>query len=218
MPQPPVRRPLKTRQAGWAAALARAVARTGLTPNAISVLSVGFAFATAAALVASAGADGGARAAGFVAAAVTVQLRLLCNLLDGMVAVEGGMRTPDGEVFNDLPDRFSDLLALVPVGYVLRDVPYAVELGWAAGVLAVMTAYVRLLGGTCGLEQRFSGPMAKPHRMAALTAGLLAAAATVGVGWSDRVLGATLAVIAVGAAVTVVRRTVAVVRGLRAAG
>lgn len=34
--------------------------------------------------------------------------------------------------------------------------------------LRVMTAYIRVLGGSCGLEQRFTGPMAKQHRMALL--------------------------------------------------
>lgn len=209
----PVRRPIKTRQARWAAALARAVASTGLTPNAISLLSVAVAGGTAAALLAAAGAQGATRAGLFVVAAGTVQLRLLCNLLDGLVAVEGGKGTPSGEVFNDLPDRASDLLALVPAGYAIG-LPFGPELGWAAGVLAVLTAYVRVLGGACGLEQRFSGPMAKPHRMFALTVGLGAAALAVPAGWDGRVLAATLAVIAVGSLVTAGRRTHAVVRAL----
>ena len=29
--------------------------------------------------------------------------RLLCNLLDGMVAVEGGKRSKSGELYNDVP-------------------------------------------------------------------------------------------------------------------
>ncbi len=189
-----------------------------MTPNAVSLLGVGFAAVTAGAVLAAGPATGGERAGWLVLAAATVQLRLLCNLIDGMVAVEGGKGTPAGEVFNDLPDRLSDLLALVPVGYALRDVPFGPELGWAAGVAAVLAAYVRVLGGACGLAQRFSGPMAKPHRMAALTAGLLLAAATVTVGASDAVLAATLGVIAVGTLATVARRTAGVVRELGATG
>ncbi|WP_412067102.1 CDP-alcohol phosphatidyltransferase family protein [Rubrivirga sp. IMCC43871] len=213
MPGAPVRRPIKTRQARWAGALARAAASAGLTPNAISLLSVVVSVGTAAALLAAVGAEGGTRAALFVVAAGTVQLRLLCNLLDGLVAVEGGKGTPAGEVFNDLPDRASDLLALVPVGYAIG-LPFGPELGWAAGVLAVLTAYVRVLGGACGLEQRFTGPMAKPHRMFALTVGLLAAALAVSAGYDAVVLAATLGVIAVGSLVTAVRRTRAVLGAL----
>ncbi|WP_412060160.1 CDP-alcohol phosphatidyltransferase family protein [Rubrivirga sp. IMCC45206] len=213
MPGAPVRRPIKTRQARWAGALARAAASMGWTPNAISLLSVAVAVGTAAALLAAANAEGGTRALLFVIAAGTVQLRLLCNLLDGLVAVEGGKGTPAGEVFNDLPDRASDLLALVPAGYALG-VPFGPELGWAAGVLAVLTAYVRVLGGACGLEQRFTGPMAKPHRMFALTVGLLVAALAVPAGYDVVVLAATLGVIAVGSLVTVSRRTRAVLGAL----
>ncbi|HIG73571.1 MAG TPA: CDP-alcohol phosphatidyltransferase family protein [Bacteroidetes bacterium] len=212
----PVRRPLKSRQTAWASAIARGVARTGLTPNAISLLGVGFASGTAASLFGAAGVVGSARAGLFVLAAVTVQLRLLCNLLDGMVAVEGGKGTPAGEVFNDLPDRASDLLALVPAGYALQGIPCGAELGWVAGVLAVLTAYVRVLGGAVGLEQRFTGPMAKPHRMAVLTFGLLLASGALGLGLGadSLMLAVTLGVIAVGALVTAVRRTVAVIRAL----
>ncbi len=46
-----------------------------------------------------------------------VQLRLLCNLLDGLVAVEGGLRTKTGEIYNELPDRISDALFLAAAGY-----------------------------------------------------------------------------------------------------
>ena len=38
-------------------------------------------------------------------------------------------------------------------------------LGWAAAVLALLTAYIRALSGSLGLPQRFLGPMAKQHRM-----------------------------------------------------
>jgi phosphatidylglycerophosphate synthase len=38
-------------------------------------------------------------------AAIGVPRRLLCNLLDGMVAVAGGLGSPSGQVWNDLPDR-----------------------------------------------------------------------------------------------------------------
>ena len=40
-----------------------------------------------------------------VLAALGIQLRLLCNMLDGMVAVEHGRATPVGALYNDVPDR-----------------------------------------------------------------------------------------------------------------
>ena len=38
-------------------------------------------------------------------AAAGIQLRLLCNLLDGMLAVEEGFKSKTGDIYNDLPDR-----------------------------------------------------------------------------------------------------------------
>ena len=75
-----------------------------------------------------------------VLAAVFIQCRLLCNLFDGMVAVEGGKGTPSGELFNDIPDRIADPLILIAAGYATTVVPWAAPLGWAAGLGAVFGA------------------------------------------------------------------------------
>jgi phosphatidylglycerophosphate synthase len=64
-------------------------------------------------------------------AAAGVQFRLLCNLLDGMVAVEVGRKTKGGEVFNELPDRASDVVLLVCAGYASAA---AVGPAWAAAL------------------------------------------------------------------------------------
>ena len=172
------RRPLKTRGRRWAQALARGLANRGVSPNGISIASLGFAALGTVALLAAPAAGPGAQAALFLLAAGCVQLRLLCNLLDGMVAVEGGLGSASGPLYNELPDRIADPLFLVPAGYA-TGLALGPELGWLAGVLALITAYIRTLGASLGLSQDFRGPMAKPHRMAALTAGLLAAALAV---------------------------------------
>src|SRR6266576_3410050 len=54
-----------------------------------------------------------------------------------------------------------------------------VEGGWLAAVLAVITAYVRALGTSAGASPYFLGPMAKPHRMAVMTAACLIMAALI---------------------------------------
>jgi phosphatidylglycerophosphate synthase len=140
-------------------------------------------------------------------------LRLLCNLLDGLVAVEGGLGSRSGEVWNDLPDRIADPLLLVSAGYA-TGVPFGPELGWSAGLLVVLTAYVRLLGAATGLPQRFTGPMAKPQRMAVLTVALLLGAVVVPWRLEGALLAAALALVVVGAALTVVRRTAALITEL----
>ena len=98
-----------------------------------------------------------------------IQGRLLCNLLDGMVAIEGGRKTKSGEIFNDFPDRIADGLIFVGLGYAARTHAFGVEMGFLCAALAIFTAYVRMLGGASGLKQSFAGPMAKQHRMAVLT-------------------------------------------------
>ncbi|PZS36579.1 MAG: phosphatidylinositol synthase, partial [Pseudonocardiales bacterium] len=141
-----------------------------MTPNGISLAGMAIAAVAGAclALVSIAGSAVG-QVVLLAGAAVLVQLRLVCNMLDGLLAVEGGMGTRTGPLFNEVPDRIADLFILVGAGYAIRWVDWGPELGWLAGVLAVLTAYVRLLGGSLGFVQWFSGPMAKPQRMAVLT-------------------------------------------------
>lgn len=210
------RRPLRSRQTRWAAVLAGWLTRAGVSPNAISGASVVFAALAGLCLLGAAGGQPGRRIVLLLVAAGGIQLRLLCNLLDGMVAIEGGRKTKSGEVWNDMPDRLADALVFVPAGYGVTGVPWGPGLGWTAGLLAVLTAYVRVLGGALGLAQDFGGPMAKQHRMAVMTAASVLAAAEVALGLSGRALGVALAVVVVGCAVTVVRRTARLVRALEA--
>jgi phosphatidylglycerophosphate synthase len=207
------RRPLKSRDTGWATTLARALGRARVSPDAISAMSVAFAAIGCGLLLESRAADGGLRAALLMGAAACVQLRLLCNLLDGMVAVEHGLGGPFGPIWNELPDRIADALFLVGAGYASG---YA-WLGWLCAVLAVLTAYVRELGRGLDQPADFSGPMAKPHRMAALTLTCLIAAAEPLWGWRGESLAIGLAVIALGTALTVARRTVRLGRALKGA-
>ena len=192
------RRPVKTRDTAWAVRVAQWLAGVRVQPNHISLLSI----------AAAAGAGACLLTAHFLSAAVFIQLRLLCNLLDGMVAIEGGRRSAAGEVYNDLPDRISDALILLAAGYSLSWPAHAVELGWAASLLAVMTAYARMLGGACGLPQDFRGPMAKPQRMAVLTAGCILAC------FDARALAAALMMIIAGSAITLALRIRGVLKKL----
>ncbi len=207
-PQPTAtaRRELSTRNARWAVALARWLGRVGVRPNAVSVAGVFWALIAAIAFALTPQADLGVRVGLLLVSAASIQLRLLCNLLDGMLAVEGGFKSRTGDIYNDLPDRIADVVILVGAGYAARELPYGVTLGWTAAVLAVFTAYVRLLGGSLGLRPHFIGPMAKQHRMFALTVVSLLAAAEVLLELPPRAIRLGLAVIVVGSIVTAVRR------------
>jgi phosphatidylglycerophosphate synthase len=213
----PERRPLQSRDAAWAKRSAAVLAGLGISPNTISVVSIAFAALSCAAFVLSGRFDGLASSLLLVAAAIGIQLRLLCNLLDGMVAIEHGKKSPVGGIYNEAPDRVADILIIVGAGYAIRAMPFAIELAWLDAVLAVLTAYVRALGQSLGTPSFFVGPMAKPHRMATLTVASLVAAALVSVGWSERVLFTALAVIALGCVITGIRRLMFISGALRSA-
>jgi phosphatidylglycerophosphate synthase len=210
------RRPLKSRDSGWAKALAALLVRLRVRPNTISLFSVLFAAAAGKALFMVPDASTRLAIGLYVAAAAGIQLRLLCNLLDGMVAIEGGMKSKTGEIWNDLPDRLADAFILLGAGYSLRDVWWGPTLGWLATALAIFTAYVRLMGGAAGVTQQFCGPMAKPHRMATLTVACLAAGLERYLRWPPRAMPLALALVIVGSAATAARRTWRIARELEA--
>ena len=207
------RRPLASRSTAWAQSLSQLLARSGITPNQISfgsmvaaALSLGALYCTATATTTTTMAV----TLCLLIAAVGCQLRLVCNLMDGMVAIEAGKKTADGAVWNELPDRVADCLILVGVG-LAAGMP---ALGWAAAALAVSTAYVRELGKGIDGVVDFTGPMAKPHRMALVTGALLLAALITALSDSTgidslsiQILRVCLWVVCGGCLLTVFRRT-----------
>jgi len=210
------RRPLTSRNTRWAAAIAGLLARNGVRPNFISVASIVFA-AGAGLCLWFVGYEGKSAAPWlFIGAAALIQLRLLCNLFDGMVAIEGGFKTKSGEIYNELPDRFSDAFILIGAGYCLPPSDGMPLLGWLCAVLAVMTAYARALGASAGAGQQFCGPMAKPHRMATLTVACVVSALLVWMKVEFPLMKWTLVLIATGCVVTVFRRTHRIIRELEA--
>ncbi len=212
MTDAPDRRPLASRDTRWAKALTRRLAATSLTPNRISMGSVIAAAFAGGCLWLAGGMQGWPQALLLVAAALFCQVRLLCNLLDGLVAIEAGKKEPDGAFWNEFPDRVADILILVGAGLGAAEP----TLGWAAAGMAILTAYTRELGRACGLPADFSGPMAKQHRMAVMTVAALAAAAGgMFSGEAGRfVLVAALWIVVLGAAFTAARRAARIVIGL----
>lgn len=199
------RRPLASRDTAWARRVASLLARSSITPNQISTVSIVFAALGAWALV-------DARPLALIGAAISVQLRLLCNLIDGMVAIEGGKQSPVGALYNEFPDRIADSVLLVALGYAAL-VPW---LGWLAALLAAFTAYVRATGGALGQAQDFRGPMAKPHRMGVLTVACVAGVAELYWNGTRYALLTAAILIAAGSALTCATRTLAIARALRA--
>lgn len=201
------RRPIAARRFAPIHRLAGALARTGVTPNAISVAGIGFALAAGFALL-QAGAPGPMRLGGapwagaWLVAAAFVQLRLVANLIDGLVAVEGGLGSRLGPLYNEVPDRIEDTVILAAFGVAAG----APALGLWAALAAMATAYIRQLGGALGQPQDFAGPMAKQHRMAAVTLGAVLGFGEALAGGGPGLPGLVLWAILIGSLATVARR------------
>ncbi len=207
------RRPIKARSLGWVNRAAALLAASSVTPNQIS------AFSVAASLLVPLGLTllGNDRWTGVLLAAAGIQLRLLCNLLDGMVAIEGAKKGPLGDLYNEYPDRLSDTIVLLGIAYSVPGLPAIHALGWAASFFAALTAYTRVLGASVGTRQYYAGPMAKQHRMGLLTVMLLVLPPADRLGLApERVIAITLAVICLGAAVTSANRLRLIAAELRA--
>jgi len=209
---------LRERRAQWRARLALALRARGATPNGLSWTATGFA-ALAALMFLLAWREPPRDAAGLLLlAALGLQGRLLCNRLDGLMARQARMVGRAGEVYNEAPDRLSDVLVCLGAGYGLQQVlPWGAELGWAAALACVGTAYVRMLGLACGVREPLQGPMARVQRMHWLSlAALLGAAALLlrHDALAHAVFAAALALLVAAAALTIAIRLRAIVREL----
>ncbi|QJD66397.1 CDP-alcohol phosphatidyltransferase family protein [Xanthomonas campestris pv. badrii] len=202
----------------WRRRWARALRGRGATPNGVSW--VGIAFAAVAGLMFYVGVSAPAREGvmPLLLAVLGLQGRLWCNRMDGVLARQAHMISRAGEVYNDAPDRLSDVLVCVGLGYGLQPgLPWAAQLGWAAALCCVATAYVRMLGLACGTPEPRQGPMSRVQRMHWLS---LAALLAVPLQWIGQprsaawLLSGALAVLIAGALLTVVLRLRTIVRTL----
>lgn len=163
--EPTERRPIASRNLRVVQWLATALVKLNVSPNAISIAGMLCAIVGGFAFAATTWSPDWQRAF-WLSAALLIQMRLMANLLDGMVAIESGKASPVGELFNEVPDRVSDAALLIGAGYALGG---DAALGFTAACVAIFTAYVRAMGKAAGAPQDYRGPMAKPQRMFVLT-------------------------------------------------
>jgi phosphatidylglycerophosphate synthase len=206
------RRPIAARNSQPAIWLAERLVRAKVSPNAISVAGMlcamlaGLAFALVAVLP-------GPAWPLWLVGAVLVPARLLANMLDGMVAIGRGIASPVGELFNEVPDRVSDVAVLLGLSL---GAGAGWGLGLGAGLAAIATAYVRALGRAAGTKSDFSGPMAKQQRMAAATAlAVWCAVAPAGWGAGSALPAVVLAAVTALTAFTAARRLWRIAGALR---
>ena len=206
------RRPIKARELVFFQKLAAKLAAKGASANAISVAGAVCAIVAGAALAMTRFTPLPWARGLWLLGAAGAQLRLQANLLDGMVAIAGGKASAVGELYNEVPDRISDPAIFIGLGYAAMASPW---LGWLAALLAVLTAYVRVLGKSVGTGSDFRGPMGKQHRMFVVTVPcvLLALLPATWLRWQP--VNVALAVICVGSAWTAWRRLAGVAKKLK---
>jgi phosphatidylglycerophosphate synthase len=161
--EPTSRRPIAAVFRRTADVAVRFCVRHGIHPDAISYLSIVTALIAAICFWKS-----GETRWLLIIAPLFCYLRLWFNMLDGLVAFAAGTASRRGEVVNDLPDRFSDVVIFVGVAHSGLMNPL---IGYWTAIFAVLTSYVGLFGQALGVQRQFGGMMSKPWRMVALHVG-----------------------------------------------
>jgi len=152
------RRPLASRQSPLAQRFAAWLGRTSVTPNQISFASMVAGLASMLFCVATLQLQGFWQAMLLLFAALACQLRLICNLMDGMVAIESGKRTANGAFWNEAPDRVADIFILVGVGIAAE----SSVLGWPMAKqhrMAVITLALLLGAAASALMPESADPV-----------------------------------------------------------
>ena len=171
--------------------IARAVARTGITPNGGTAL--GFAGNAVAAVLAGSGQ--------LALAGVVMLAASALDLIDGALARATGRVTPFGAVFDAVLDRYSEAVVLLGllVYYADRDADVQVALLFAAVTGSVLVSYVRARAETMGYTLR-EGLFTRAERV------ILTAIALIVAAWWAGALAAALWLLAVVTNVTALQR------------
>jgi CDP-diacylglycerol--glycerol-3-phosphate 3-phosphatidyltransferase len=125
--------------------------------------------------------------------------RIALNALDGLVARRTGQARPWGEVLNELGDRLAD--AALFGGFALAPTTDG-RLGAATLVVVLLASYLGMLGKAAGGQREYGGVMGKADRMLWLALAATAAGLAGRPDW----LNAYLAIVLVGALVTLGQR------------
>ncbi|MBK1835501.1 CDP-alcohol phosphatidyltransferase family protein [Roseibacillus ishigakijimensis] len=159
------RRPVALRTNKMLQRVARHLANRDISPNQISLASVIFAAAAGLSFASLPWLPAEWRFPLALGGGLLVLARGLSNLLDGLVAIEHQRATASGAFFNEAPDRLSDVLILTGVGLAWRADFAGLSAGLLLSLLAMGTAYVRVLGSNLTGTEDYCGPLAKPQRI-----------------------------------------------------
>jgi phosphatidylglycerophosphate synthase len=175
----------------------RALQRSGVGANSITLASVGVSMGSGVAL-----ASGRLGLAGWLLIASGG-----LDVLDGRLARARNLASPSGAFLDSVSDRWSELFVFAGFAYFLQDSRWlAACLLAAAG--SVMVSYTRAVGEAAGIALD-GGTMQRPERLTVISIGALFGA------WFDaigdqaigtHIVGAALLVVGLGASITAVRR------------
>lgn len=140
------------------------------------------------------------------------------DLVDGRVARATGQTSKAGAFLDSTLDRVAELFVFTALAYQFHGSPWLLAPIWAAGASFVVS-YARARGESLGVggEAKVGG-MQRPERV--FVTGLSCALSPLADAWapgsSRTVIGGALALLAVSASITAIRRTWAIYRTLRA--
>ncbi|MCP3977072.1 MAG: CDP-alcohol phosphatidyltransferase family protein [bacterium] len=128
---------------------------------------------------------------------VLLLTRMALNALDGQVARETGTATAGGRMFNEMADVIGDVVAYLPVAFLLPS-----HTMWVAAVVCggLLAEFASVIGGE---PRRNQGPLGKSDR--AFAFGALAVVLALGAEATGWITG-LLAMLAVATALTVLNR------------
>lgn len=177
-----------------------ALVERGVSPDSLTVASVGVSVAAGAALAA-----GGAMEEPLLWLLVPPLglVRLALNALDGAVARRNGGGRPFGEVMNEMGDRLSDVALLAPLAFVVEPV-----LAFGAVTCALLASAAGSAARTVAGERLSGGPMGKADRVAVVSLAALAA----GIAGTPRPLEVAVWIVAAGSLLTMALRVAALAR------
>ena len=147
----------KARFVGGLAPIVDALARRGVSPDAVTLAGIPVGLLAGACVLASPGLP-----ALLLLVPLLAAIRLTLNLLDGSLARRTGRMHARGEFYNEVGDRLTDLAFLVPVAFVPGANQATVLLGASGAVLA---SYAGLATRAAGGDRVYRGLLSKPGRM-----------------------------------------------------
>ena len=178
--------------------IALAMGRVGLTPNGLTLIGFGISIAGALLLVAQLWVIGG----------IVVFVGGAFDMFDGTLARATGKVSPFGAFMDSVFDRWGEAVVYLGIawGAVLAGEDIVAVLATAALGAAFMVSYTRAksegLGFSPGIGMAAIGVMPREIRLIVLSLGLIVAGATANL----TILSAALAIIAIGAVITVIQR------------